>query len=208
MSKNPKEKILSAALKEFAAHGYGGARMDTISKEAGVNKAMLFYYFVSKENLYQTVIDSALKEYLKGVRSMMRPDLSPQKLLEELPKLIFTFFSKKRDIIRLIGFELIQNPDNLVPYMSRVLQGGVINGPKLVSRRVTSWYKKGKITEPDPLHFILNIMSLSIFSIVVRPMVAGIFGRSDEDDDKFYEKRIQSVTNVLIHGMLAPIGEK
>lgn len=124
MSKNPKEKILSAALKEFAAHGYGGARMDTISKEAGVNKAMLFYYFVSKENLYQTVIDSALKEYLKGVRSMMGPDLSPQKLMEELPKLIITFFSKKKDIIQLIGFELIQNPDNLVPYMSRVLQGG------------------------------------------------------------------------------------
>ena len=84
----------------------------------------------------------------------------------------------------------------------------MINGPKLVSRRVSSWYKKGKITEPDPLHFILNIISLSIFSIVARPMVAGIFGRSEEDDDEFYEKRIQSVANVLTHGMLAPNGEK
>ena len=206
MKKNPKEKILAAALKEFSTHGYGGARMETISREAGVNKAMLFYYFTSKENLYQTVIDDALKEYLKVVRKMMGPDVSPQELLEELPRLVILFFSGKRDILRLIGIELIQNPDNLVPYMARVIQGGVIDGPRMVSRRVASWYRKGKITESDPVHFIMNIISLSIFSIVARPMVEGIFGRAGEDDRKFYEKRIQSVTNVLTRGMLVPVG--
>jgi len=46
------DKILKAALVEFAEYGLAGARVDRISKRAGVNKAMLYYHFSSKDNLY------------------------------------------------------------------------------------------------------------------------------------------------------------
>ena len=51
-----REKILLAARKEFAAKGVAGARMEAISRKAGVNKAMLHYYFKSKKNLYMQVL--------------------------------------------------------------------------------------------------------------------------------------------------------
>jgi TetR/AcrR family transcriptional regulator len=52
-------RILEAALSEFAAHGFAGARTDQIAAAAGVNKALLYYYFESKENLYLAAFESA-----------------------------------------------------------------------------------------------------------------------------------------------------
>jgi AcrR family transcriptional regulator len=74
----PRERILSAALKEFSCHGYAGARMDRTARQAKISKRMLFYYFKSKLRLFQTVIDSA---FLQG-EEMQPPhghpiDLSP-----------------------------------------------------------------------------------------------------------------------------------
>ncbi len=55
-SDNSKYKILKAARKVFAEKGYEGARVDEIAREAGINKAMLYYYFNSKENILREVI--------------------------------------------------------------------------------------------------------------------------------------------------------
>jgi TetR/AcrR family transcriptional regulator len=63
-----KQKILNAALKEFATLGYAGARMEKIARRAEINKAMLFYYFSSKDNLYQEVLKHVLKKIFPGIR--------------------------------------------------------------------------------------------------------------------------------------------
>jgi TetR/AcrR family transcriptional regulator len=52
-----RSKILDAALSEFSAHGLAGARTDRIAQAAGVNKALLYYYFESKENLYIAALE-------------------------------------------------------------------------------------------------------------------------------------------------------
>jgi AcrR family transcriptional regulator len=65
-----KERILDAALHEFAAKGIAGARVDAIAKRAGVNKAMLYYYFESKEGLFREVLGQPLTEQWESLRSM------------------------------------------------------------------------------------------------------------------------------------------
>ncbi len=54
---DPKIRIIKNALEEFTSRGYHGARMDSIARSAGVNKAMLYYYFVSKEELYRKALE-------------------------------------------------------------------------------------------------------------------------------------------------------
>ena len=56
-----REAILKAALKEFAQEGLAGARTDAIARSAGVNKALLYYYFDDKETLYGAVLDPSLR---------------------------------------------------------------------------------------------------------------------------------------------------
>jgi TetR/AcrR family transcriptional regulator len=77
-----KATIVDAALKEFAELGLAGARMDEIARAAGVNKALLYYYFESKEQLYQGVIEQmfvAMTDALRG--ALGRVDGAREKLL-------------------------------------------------------------------------------------------------------------------------------
>src|SRR5438045_4380445 len=66
--------ILKAAVREFAREGVAGARTDAIARSAGVNKALLYYYFKDKEALYQAVLD----EVFSGVRSAIQNALSQE----------------------------------------------------------------------------------------------------------------------------------
>jgi len=56
-SAETRQRILDAALREFSASGFAGARMDRIATAASVNKALIYYYFDSKENLYAAVLE-------------------------------------------------------------------------------------------------------------------------------------------------------
>lgn len=58
-----RSRIFEAALKEFAIHGLAGARTDAIAKGAGVNIALLFYYFKSKEELYSAVLEEMFSRW-------------------------------------------------------------------------------------------------------------------------------------------------
>jgi TetR/AcrR family transcriptional regulator len=64
-----KRRILDAALQEFSAKGISGARVDAIAARAGVNKALLYYYFGSKEDLFREVLGQPLAEHSHGLRS-------------------------------------------------------------------------------------------------------------------------------------------
>src|SRR5437588_316888 len=54
--------ILQAAIQEFAHHGIAGARTDAIARSAGVNKALLYYYFKDKQTLYGAAMDHAFRQ--------------------------------------------------------------------------------------------------------------------------------------------------
>src|SRR5579862_4802876 len=67
--------ILAAAAQEFAQHGIAGARTDAIAREAGVNKALLYYYFKDKETLYGAVLDDAFSGMKANVFRVLDSDL-------------------------------------------------------------------------------------------------------------------------------------
>jgi AcrR family transcriptional regulator len=70
MPKDSKTRILEAALDEFAAHGYAGARVGRIASTSRTNKQLIYYYFGSKEGLYRRVLDGAYEEVLKAERAV------------------------------------------------------------------------------------------------------------------------------------------
>src|SRR5208337_544745 len=63
--------ILRAAEQHYAEHGLAGARTDAIAAAAGVNKALLYYYFKSKEGLYQAVVGAQLREFQQRAREIL-----------------------------------------------------------------------------------------------------------------------------------------
>src|SRR4051794_27893961 len=75
--------ILTAAEGEFARQGLEGARTDAIATVAGVNKAMLFYYFSSKDKLYEAVVEESFRTFTQSAMALLqRPGPATQVLLE------------------------------------------------------------------------------------------------------------------------------
>ncbi len=108
--KTPEERILSAAAEEFAAKGFFGARTQTIADAGGVNKAMLHYYFRSKENLYTEVIKTAFGKILREVSQAW---LSPDDLENRLEVVIDSYLENYR-----------KNPAFLKIVLREVVDGG------------------------------------------------------------------------------------
>ncbi|MFH0765163.1 MAG: helix-turn-helix domain-containing protein, partial [Calditrichota bacterium] len=77
MAEDAKNRILEAAFEEFALKGRAGARMQAIADRAGINKAMLNYYFISKSQLYAEVIKEKIDEYSNYVLSKVENITDP-----------------------------------------------------------------------------------------------------------------------------------
>ena len=204
MKKNQssKQKILSIASKEFAAYGFGGARVERIARQAGVNKAMIFYYYSSKQNLYRIIIKNSLLELIPKIQEAIAVSKSPEQFFERMPKVYIRYFSQKQEVIRMIGFELIQDPGNITSVIKDIFSNISESPPKLLINKISIWYQKGLISEPDPVHLILNILPLCIFSILGTPLVEAILDLKIENSIDFMDNRINSISNLLKKGML------
>jgi TetR/AcrR family transcriptional regulator len=201
-SPQAKERILQAAQKEFAARGFAGARMEAIARTAGINKAMLFYYFSSKEKLYQTILKGVMGEFFTKIRGLITKELTPEIFMEKFPELYIHLFASHPDFVRIVAFDLIHNPENICGIMASIINEMTSFQPHPLFELIRRWYELGLVSEPDPLHFMMNIVALSIFSFIGKPMVEAISGIQVASDEDFYRKRIASVVNVLKRGML------
>jgi TetR/AcrR family transcriptional regulator len=201
--KGTRLKILDAALAEFSTYGFEGARVDRIARRGDVNKAMIFYYFSSKHNLYITLIKRALLDFIPRVQETVLESRTPDQLFESLPALYIRYFSQKKEIIKMIVREMIRAPQNITPLIRKIFTG-YPNAPASMFRTViTGWHRNGLISESDPVQFIFNIVPLCLFPIIAQPIVEAIMDVKIADDEAFFEKRIRSITHLLKRGMLS-----
>ena len=198
-----KEKIIEAAVHEFSKGGYPGARVDNIAVKAGVNKAMIFYYFGSKEELYKIVIKKIVGELFEVIKESggLSTNLNPEVFFETFPENYIRFFSDNREYLKIIGTELIQNPENLKRALQGFFNSETMLLPKNLRKLFEEWYEDGLITEPEPVHLFLNIISICIFPIIARAIPETIFNL-DLENEKFIRERIVSVKNLLKRGVL------
>ena len=176
--------------------------MEAIARSAGCNKAMLFYYFSSKEGLYQTILKEVMGEFFTKISGVLTPDLTPAELMEKFPELYIQLFANHPEFVRIVAFDLIHNPDNICGIMGGIISQMTHFGPHPLFERIRRWHGQGLTSEADPLHFMMNIVALSIFSFIGKPMVEAISGIRVASDEEFYRARVASVVNVLKRGML------
>src|SRR5258708_18267071 len=87
--------ILAAAERQFAKAGLAGARTEEIAAEAGVNKALLYYYFESKEHLYEAVIEDHFREFNRQALEVLKGPGPARSVLMQYVSLHFDFISAR-----------------------------------------------------------------------------------------------------------------
>jgi AcrR family transcriptional regulator len=200
------QRILGAARQEFIERGLGGARMQAIADRASVNKALLHYYFRSKEKLY----DAALHDIMNIVWSGLRQELPKEQENDDLRTLL-------RTIVTIYIQTLQKNPD-FPRFMLRELADGGSHFPNMVDSVITSFgdipqrihrlllaeMRRGKIQKIPPLHFALNILGMCIFTFLARIIVATVnerVGLGITFDNAFFRQRIETIVAMACDGI-------
>lgn len=109
-----KNRILKAAEKLFADKGFDGARVDEIARQAQVNKALIYYYFKSKEAILEELMELMISEALEVVNTMVPPDFSLESLAspEERDKImqpLFVFLRERADLMKIVLMESLKS---------------------------------------------------------------------------------------------------
>lgn len=104
--KEAKKRIFNAAVDLFVQKGYHAVGTRQIAKEAGVNMAMIHYYYGEKVNILKAIIDAALKEYYRVVIAVYEQDIQPYERIKKIVKDLVGFFRKNRKLA-LVAFNMM-----------------------------------------------------------------------------------------------------
>jgi TetR/AcrR family transcriptional regulator len=206
-----RQRILKAAFKEFSLHGYSGARIERIARTARINKAMIFYYFSSKKELYQRAVREVLEQFVPMITGLIAANPTAEEFLERLPGLYVGFLSRHPDFLRMVAMELIQNPGNITAIITGIIKENIQqgkSGPVQMIALIEKWVAENSVSETDPFQFMLNIISLSLLSLLGVPFLEAVFQlvpgwtQGPLTGDEFFQKRTKSIVNLLKRGML------
>lgn len=184
---NTEEKIKAAARKIFQQKGFAGARTRDIAEEAGINLALLNYYYRSKEKLFELVMQDSMKEILSIITAEANnPDSSLDEKIETVVGTYFEALTKNPNILLFVLGELKNNPRELhktIGIPKNFLRSTVFY------RQVKEALEKSGAQDIDPDQIFLNMFSLSIFPFLGRPLFEIAAGMEGNEYDELMKKR-------------------
>jgi len=193
MDKTTEEKIYEAARRIFILKGMDGARMQEIADEAGINKALLHYYFRSKENLFKAVFKDTFTKFFKKIGSII---LSDAPIKEKLA----VFVDNYVDLIEANPYvpQFIINEINRDPQVLKTLMFESGIEPQHILILFTKERETNNSSKLDPRHIVVSIIGMLVFPFVARPLLQMVyFNDNQEAYNQFLNERKEVVKNMI-----------
>ncbi len=180
------EKIFEAATDVFVDKGMDGARMQDIASHAGINKALLHYYYRTKDQLFNAVFEMLAARVLKKFAPVFDENLSLEAKIRFFYKEHITFLLENPKLPAFILNEINRNPARIKKLLKNIhfetLWFNLYNQHK-------NELDKYNITEKTLPQLLISIASISVFPFAARGIIEGILEKIDVDFDDFIEKR-------------------
>lgn len=187
------DKILVAASKVFTEKGFSGARTRDIAEEAGINLALLNYYFRTKEKLFEQV----MKVKIVLLFGQIIPIVTNEK----------TALDEKIDLASVKYFEILSKNPNLPIFILSEIQKktsdikSILPFEKVFKNSFLIQQIRERKPDVDPFHFLLNFLSMTAFPFVMKPILKSFDLKNDAEFQKFVEER-KTLVPVWIKMML------
>ncbi len=192
------QKILEAAKKVFLLRGLDGARTQDIANEAGINKAMLHYYFGDKERLFETVFDSLGEKIIPDLTAIVEQDLPIVVILDRIIHCYIDFVAENPQVPLFLISELTKDPERMKNLLNHTQNFSKMQNFGI---KLTQEMQAGTIKQVNPMHLIINIIALSIFPFLAQPMIQSVMKITDEDYAFFLSQRKEQVS-LFVHAAL------
>ena len=193
--KSTEEKILDAARKVFVRKGMYGARMQDIADEAGINKALLHYYFKNKQKLFEEIFMEAASQLFPKINQIFTSDQPLFDKIEQFCEQYITVIIENPYLPMFVLHEMNQDP---VYFMSKIWSKNVGPKPQKFIQQIDDEVKKGKIKNISPLHLLMNLISMTLFPFVSKPLLQVNLGIDELQFRIFMEQRKKEIPKFII----------
>lgn len=191
-----KRNILEVATAEFSAMGLAGARVDAIAERTHTTKRMLYYYFGSKEGLYEAVLDKVYGDIRALEQDLHVSELEPVEGMRRLVEFTFDYHDRHRDFVRLVTIENIHGAkylEQMKTFRSRNASA-IATIEDLLARGVALGQFRDDI---DPIDLHLMISSFCFHRVSNRSTFGAAFGR-DPSHPRLRAKHREMIVDAVL----------
>ena len=180
------QKIKNAAQIVFHKKGFAAARTRDIAEEAGINLALLNYYFRSKEKLFNIVMIETLSKFFESVSMVINnTDTTFEEKIEKFATGYIDLLFSEPNIPVFIISEIRNNPEELLQKID--IKGTVFNSEFV--RQFNEGVNEGRIKDQNFIHFMMNFIGLIVFPFVAKPLLKALSDLNEEQFNKMIEER-------------------
>jgi len=198
-------RILDAAHAVFVRAGTAGARTLEIAKEAGVNPALLHYYFRSKERLAEAVFRRAAGQLLPAVIRILASDATLEDKVEQVVQVELEFLSKAPYLPAYILSELAHHPDR-APQLIAAVTGEVpvalgAQVHTVLAKQIDARVRERTMHPISPDQFAVNLLALCVFPFAARPLFMALFGIDQKGFEQFIDRRRKELAPFFLRAL-------
>ena len=192
-----RDKILEAAVEEFIQLGFSGARVDRIAQRAGINKAMIYYYFSSKEKLYQAVIDEHINRLGEEVQMRMEEAADLEESLLAISRIYMKIMTQNARYLPILLREFASGGGRLANSLRRMTAERGL--PERFLQKLAEGQRAGRFRDCDSRQALISFIGMNLFYLLFAPMANTIWGI--EDENTFREQRPREVVELFMRGI-------
>ena len=198
-----RDRILAAAGMEFVSHGFAGARMQRIAEGCGANKAMIYYYFGSKENLYRLVIGDVFSRIFRNIEGIISHKAPLEEKIRNLAELYVKIYSENTGFLRLMMSEIAVGGEVLSGVLEE-LEGRIrdFDFPGALNETLRQGQRRGEVRKVDPRHTLMSLVGMSSAFILFRPVARVVLSLDEREAERFAKERAGHIADLLLHGIL------
>lgn len=191
------EKILEAAKTVFIKKGMEGARMQEIADEAGINKALLHYYFRSKEKLFDAIFEQIFRNAFPKIWKVVHSDLDFKSKVEQAVDSYLDLLLKHPYLPGFILKEVNRDPTMFFDLVKKHHFS-----PKPIFKIISEAMDRGEIIRMKPEHLVVNVISMCVFPFAAKPIISFVaFDNDKKAVHAFLEERKEEVKKFVLRAI-------
>ncbi|HEX9827384.1 MAG TPA: TetR/AcrR family transcriptional regulator [Flavobacteriaceae bacterium] len=195
--KNTENQILEAAKTVFQSKGMDGSRMQEIADKAGINKAMLHYYYRSKQLLFEAVFKHAFTLLAPQLNKILNDDSSIEEKIRNFTFNYISFISKHPYLPNFIIQELNRNPG----FAESLRHAEGFPNIEKFKHQLNDEIEKGTIKPIKAEQLFINILALNVFPFIAKPLLKTFLNVEDSDFTQLIEVRKTEVADFIINSI-------
>lgn len=190
LKEDTEKKIIKAAREIFIEKGLQGARMQEIADRAGINKALLHYYFRSKDKMFDAVFQDIALEIIPVFSEKLKSEDNIMELMKTFIGFYNSVFLQNPHLPQFFFHEIWQHPDKLAAF----IKSQDIEPAKILEKNKDR-IPQSEDTQFFAQHMIANVLGMTLFPHIARPLFQRLFF---ENNNEMYDKFLSERTDFLM----------